>query len=151
MPYMAHLLSAGIITLSWNKITLEKRNLDTMKIIGYISQSVINILAIDMKPNTPVYIGESNIEHIKSRHPYEYEKYYPDIGDIINSPDYAGINPKDGSLLFVKLYKIEREFIRVAVRVTSGGKCFAKTLHSLSTCNAERYIEKGTLKKLDID
>ena len=30
-------------------------------------------------------------------------------------------------------------------------KCYAKTLHLLSTCNAERYIEKGTLKKLDIN
>ena len=120
-----------------------------MEIIGYISQAVIKTLDLKISPNTQVFIGESNIEHIKSRHPYEYEQYYQDIGLIINSPDYVGLNPKDDSILFVKLYKVNGEFIRVAVKITSGGKCFAKTLHSLSTCIAERYIEKGTLKRLD--
>lgn len=122
-----------------------------MEIIGCISQSVIKILNLKIQPNTPVYIGESNIEHIKSRHPYEYDKYYRDIGLIINSPDYVGINPKDSSILFVKLYETDAEYIRVAVKITSKGKLFAKTLHSLSTCNTERYLKKGTLKKLDIN
>ena len=120
-----------------------------MEIVGYISQSVIKRLHLEMEPNTPVFIGESNIEHIKSRHPYEYDKYYKDISVIINAPDYVGQSPKDGSILFVKLYKIDGEYVRVAVKITPGGKCFAKTLHLLSTCNAERYLEKGTLKKLD--
>ena len=120
-----------------------------MEIIGYISQAVIELLDLPLKPDIPVFIGESNIEHIKNRHPYEYDKYYKDIGTIINFPDYVGLNPKDGSILFVKLYKINDDYIRVAVKITSSGKSFAKTLHSLSTCNAERYIEKGTLKKLD--
>ena len=122
-----------------------------MKPIAYISQMVIDILELDLAPNTPVFIGETNLEHIKNRHPYEYERYLPDIGLIINSPDYVGLNPKDASILFVKLYDVNGEYVRVAVRITSGGKCYAKTLHLLSTCNAERYIEKGTLKKLDIN
>jgi len=120
-----------------------------MKPIGFISKPIVDLLKLDIEPATPVYIGETNIEHIKNRHPYEYEKYFSDIGLIINSPDYVGISPKDASILFVKLYEIQGEFIRVAVKITSNGKCFAKTLHLLSTCNAERYIEKGTLKKLD--
>lgn len=122
-----------------------------MKPIAHISREVIDILELDIVPNTPVFIGETNLEHIKSRHPYEYDKYLPDIGNIINQPDYVGLSRKDSSILFVKLYEINGEYIRVAVRITSGGKCYAKTLHLLSTCNAERYIEKGTLKKLDIN
>ena len=125
--------------------------MDTVKPIAYISQIVIDILELDLAPNTPVFIGETNLEHIKNRHPYEYERYLPDIGLIISSPDYVGLNPKDASILFVKLYEVNGEYVRVAVRITSGGKCYAKTLHLLSTCNAERYIEKGTLKKLDIN
>lgn len=120
-----------------------------MEIIGYISKSVIEILDLDLVPNTPVFIGESNIQHIQNRHPYEYDKYYKDISTIINTPDYIGINPKDNSILFVKLYKTDKEYVRIAVKITSSGKCFAKTLHSLSTCNAERYLKKGTLKRLD--
>ncbi|MCM1097827.1 MAG: PBECR2 nuclease fold domain-containing protein [Ruminococcus flavefaciens] len=119
-----------------------------MEIIGYITQSVIDILDLELAPNTPVFIGETNIEHIKSRHPYEYDKYFKDIGAIIEKPDYIGKNPKDSSILFVKLYRLYGDYIRVAVKVTANGRCFAKTLHALSTCNAERYIEKGTLKSL---
>ena len=121
-----------------------------MKPIAHISQKVIDILRLDISPNTPVFIGKANLEHIKNRHLYEYEKYLPDLGLIINFPDYVGLSPKDNSILFVKLYKIDGEYVRVAVRITSGGKCYAKTLHLLSTCNAERYIQKGTLKKLDM-
>lgn len=117
--------------------------------IAFIKKEIIDLLKLDLLPDTPVYIGETNLEHIKNRHPYEYEKYLPDIGVIINSPDYVGLSPKDSSILFVKLYEVQGEYIRVAVRITSGGKCYAKTLHLLSTCNTERYIEKGTLKKLD--
>lgn len=120
-----------------------------MQVIGYISQLVIDTLNLKIRPNTPVFIGQSNIDHIKNRHPYEYDRYYKDIGMIINSPDYVGINPRDDSILFVKLYKVQGEYVRVAVKIISSGKCFAKTLHSLSTCNAERYLKKGTLKKLD--
>ncbi|MDE6064081.1 MAG: hypothetical protein K2G20_05810 [Lachnospiraceae bacterium] len=121
-----------------------------MEVVGHISQSVIDILGLKMASNAPVFIGETNIEHIKNRHPYEYDKYFIEIGTIIDSPDYVGLNPKDSSILFVKLFELHGEYIRVAVKVSSEGRCFAKTMHLLSTCNAERYIEKGTLKKLDI-
>lgn len=97
---------------------------------------------------TPIYIGPSNIEYIKSRHPYEYEKYFPYIGDIISAPSYVGKNPSDESITFVKFYQTGEEYVRVAVRETTNGTAFAKTLHLLSTANAERYIEKGTLKIL---
>lgn len=114
--------------------------------IAHISKKVVDILGLDIDPDTPVFIGESNLEHIKARHPYEYDKYLPDIGLIIDSPDYVGF--KDSSVLFVKLYEVNGEYIRVAVRIAAGKRCYAKTLHLLSTCNAERYIEKGTLKSL---
>ena len=119
------------------------------EIVGHFSQEVIDLLGLDIDAGTPIYIGETNIEHIRSRHSYEYEKYFPNLEEIIASPDYVGTNPKDESIGYVKLYKIGSEYIRVAVRITPKGTAFVKSLHLLSTCNAERYIERGTLKKLD--
>ena len=116
--------------------------------IGSFSQEVIELLELKINAGTPIYIGTSNIEHIKSRHPYEYEKYFPYISDIISTPNYVGKNPTDGSIAFVKFFQIGEEYVRVAVRITTNGTAFAKTLHLLSTANAERYIEKGTLKTL---
>ncbi len=117
--------------------------------IGEFSSNVIQLLDLDIPIGTPIYIGKSNIAHIKSRHPYEYEKYFGDIEEIINTPDYIGKNPHDSSVLFIRLYEVCGEYIRVAVKVNPYGTCYVKTLHLLSTCNAKRYIEKGTLKKLD--
>lgn len=65
--------------------------------IGSFSQKVIELLQLDITVGTPIYIGSSNVEHIKSRHLYEYDKYFPYISDIISTPDYVGeillINP----------------------------------------------------------
>ena len=68
-----------------------------MEIVGYISQSVIETLGLELKPNTPVFIGESNIDHIKSRHPYEYAVYYkPEFPKISGSTLNSGstLTPK---------------------------------------------------------
>lgn len=58
-----------------------------MKPVAFIPKTAIGILEFKISPNTPVFIGETNIEHIKSRYPYEYEKYFPDIGQIIATQD----------------------------------------------------------------
>lgn len=120
-----------------------------MRKVGYFSKEIVDLLNLDIEYDTPILIGKSNIDHIKNRHPYEYDKYFDSIEDILSSPDYVGRNPKDNSVAYVKEYQLDSEFIRVAVRVTPDKKCYAKTLHLLSTCNAERYIQKGTLIKLD--
>lgn len=126
----------------------ERRVILKKQKIGSFSQEVIELLELDIDTGAPIYIGSSNIEHIKNRHPYEYEKYFPYISDIISNPNYVGKNPSDESITYVKFYQTGEEYVRVAVRVTMNGTAFAKTLHLLSTVNAERYIEKGTLKTL---
>ena len=127
----------------------REEDLYDMKQIGCFRQNVINLLNLNIKAETPIFIGESNMEHIKNRHPYEYEQYLPRIEEIIEEPDYVGQNPSDNSISFVKIYQLGSEYVRVAVRITSRGIPFVKSLHLLSSYNAERYIEKGTLKKLD--
>lgn len=119
-----------------------------MELLGYIKQEIIDLLELkDVAADTPIYIGPTNIDHIKNRHPYEYDKYYSCAEEILNEPDYVGLNK--GSITYVKLYKTASEYVRVAVRVSTSGCAYVKTLHILSTYNAENYIERGTLKKLD--
>lgn len=45
-----------------------------MKKIDCFTQEVIDLLELNLKVDTPIFIGTSNIEHIKNRHPSEYEK-----------------------------------------------------------------------------
>ena len=78
----------------------------------------------------------------------EYDKYRSDVSAIIEYPDYVGISPHDNSVMYVKEYIDAGEYVRIGVKVAGSGKYFVRTLHLLSTYNAERYLEKGTLKRL---
>lgn len=120
-----------------------------MQLVGRFCKKVIDLLNLSIEVDTPIYIGSVNESHMRNRHEYEYDKYYKDISTIIGQPDYVGINPHDNSVMYVKEYKEAGEYIRVGVKVTCNGTYFARTLHLLSTYNAERYIKKGTLKKID--
>lgn len=119
-----------------------------IKQIGSFTEEIIRLLKIDVAPGTPIFIGDTNIEHIKKRHPLEYEMYFPHIEEIIAAPDFVGQSPSDQSIAFVKIFQLGNEYIRVAVKINPNGRAYVKTLHLLSTCNAERYIEKGTYKKV---
>jgi len=118
-------------------------------IVGRFRKNIIKLLNLTIEDGTPIYIGEINRNHMKSRHPYEYDKYYEEITNILDCPDYVGINPHDNSVMYVKEFEEAGEHIRVGVKVSSGGTHFARTLHLLSSCNAEKYIEKGTLIRVD--
>ncbi|MBE5881216.1 MAG: transposase [Lachnospiraceae bacterium] len=120
-----------------------------MEQVGKLSTDIINLLNLNIAPNTPILIGDSNIDHIKARHPYEYDMYYDRIPEILETPDFVGINPNNNSIQFVKFFYVVNEYIRVAVKISTNKMCFVKSMHLLSTFNAERYIQKGTLKKLD--
>ncbi len=55
--------------------------------------SIVNLQTFRHPYILPVYLGDVNINHIKNKHPYEYECYFDCIEEIMNNPDYYGINP----------------------------------------------------------
>ena len=120
-----------------------------MDLIGCFRKEIIDLLQLSIQENTPIYIGEVNEIHMKKRHEYEYDKYRSDLSMILEHPDYVGINPHDNSIMYVKEYEEAGEYIRVGIKITLSGTYFVRTLHLLSSYNAERYIQKGTLKKVD--
>lgn len=115
--------------------------------IGVINESVINKLGLTCQIDTPIFIGDSNIEHMQNTHEYEYEVYGSEIDVIISQPDYIGLN-KDGSIEYVKDYlTANNEYVKLAVRVTGSGQYFARTLYVLNTKRVNDFIAKGALIK----
>ena len=119
-----------------------------MRKIGEFTKTIIDLLGLDIDEGTPIYIGESNISHMKERHQYEFELYFPHIEEILRAPDYVGFNSKHGSIDFVKVFQIGNDHVQVSVKVTASGTYFARTLFVLMTYKAERFIENGTLKRV---
>lgn len=117
-----------------------------MRIIGIINEKIITLLGLQIEANTPIMIGASNIEHMKNKHPDDYNKYKDEIKNILDNPDYIGCNPSDGSIEYVKEYLIDNEYVKVAVRVSSKNKYYARTIYTLNNNRVINYIAKGTLK-----
>ncbi len=119
-----------------------------MKQVGMISSQVINVLGLNIPVGTPIFIGTSNIAHMQNSHPADYAKYGANISDILSSPDYVRVNQKDNSIEYVKEYKVDGDFVKVAVRVSSGGNFYARSLYILNSNRVQSFIAKGTLKKI---
>lgn len=66
----------------------------------------------------------------------------------MGNPDYVGLNTKDESIEYVKEYKVDDEYVKVAVRVSGNRNYFARSIYVLNKTRVKNFITKGTLKKL---
>ena len=118
------------------------------KKVGEFSQHVIDLLGLNIEAGTPIYIADSNIEHMRSCHPEDFERYFDKIERILEKPTYVGQNPKDDSVEFVKEYQIDGNFVKVAVRISAGNQYYTRSLYVLNPTRVRLYFAKGTLKEV---
>lgn len=119
------------------------------KKIGTFSAKIIETLELDIPVGTPIFIADSNIEHMKTSHPNDFQKYGSELENIIADPDYVGINAKDDSIEFTKEFYINGDYVKVAVRVSTRNIYYARSMYVLNPKRVKNFIAKGTLKKLD--
>ena len=115
--------------------------------VGEVSTEVAALLGQNHLARKPIYLGPTNVAHMQSSHPTDYAKYGAQLGTILASPDYVGVNQKDGSLEYVKEFLVENEYVKVAVRVSMNGQLFARSLYILNNNRVRNFIAKGTLIK----
>ncbi len=117
--------------------------------VGVFTANILNCIpSMSIDEGTPIYLGDSNIEHMKSSHPDDYSKYGTDIELILSNPDYIGINKNDSSIEFVKEYIMNDEYVKVAVRISMNNNYYARSIYTLNNSRVRNFIEKGTLIKL---
>ncbi len=109
--------------------------------IGKITKEVIKILRLEYKEELPIFIGESNVNHIKQRHQKDFEIYGSEIKDIIKNPTYLARNEKKQSIEFIKRYKIKNDFVLVAVRVSKNNVNFVRTMYVMDSKKVKKYFE----------
>jgi hypothetical protein len=119
-----------------------------IKKVGEITEQVISVLGLDVKAGSAILIGETNVRHIKSKHSRDYEKYGKRIKDILLSPDYVGINPKDASIEYIKEFEINGAYVKVAVRVSSRGTHFVRSMYAVNANRVKNFAAKGMVKSL---
>jgi len=116
--------------------------------VGELSQAVIDALGLNLKSGRAILLGETNIRHMLGKHPAAYHRYAHAMPDILAAPDYVGLNPKDGSIEYVREFLLDGEFVKVAVRVSGSGNLYARSMYVLNRQRVQNFIDNGTLKKL---
>lgn len=111
------------------------------KQIGKITTKISKILDLGYKEEIPIFIGEANIKHMKEEHPEDYEKYGKNIEDIIKNPTYLARNEKKKSIEFIKEYKIDNDFVLIAVRVSNNNVHFARTMYVMADEKVKKYFK----------
>lgn len=113
--------------------------------VGKLDNRIFSALKLDIPENTTVFIGQTNIDHIKTKHLSDLQKYGDQITSIIENPDYVGINKKDSSIECVKEFMFNGDYVKVAVRLSSSGLWFARSIYVLNTRRVNNFIKNGTL------
>lgn len=117
--------------------------------VGALSAHIISLLGLSgLQIGQPIYLGESNILHMKSWHASDYERYGSFIPDILSSPDYVGQNPSDGSIEYVKQFSIGNDYVKVAVRLSGNHILYARSLYVMNSKRVHNFTQKGSLKKV---
>ncbi len=119
---------------------------DHAKQVGILKQHVIDLLGLDQSAGKSILLGETNISHMMSRHPRDYELYGQCISEILSEPDYVALSEKDGSIEYVKEMQLDTIYVKVAVRVSLKGQLYVRSLYRLNVNRVKNFIEKGTLK-----
>ena len=114
---------------------------NSQKLVGRITPQIA-MIAGNVSDGDPIYIGTGNIEHIKTKHPREYQLYFSYLEDILNNPDYININTHDGSIRYLKVLA---ENVVVGVRVSANGVAFARTLYLFNQSRFDKYLKNGDL------
>lgn len=117
------------------------------KQIGKVTRKIIKILNLKYDKEEPIFIGEANIAHMKEEHPEDFKKYGANIEDIIKNPTYLARNEKKKSIEFIKEYKIDNEYVLVAVRVSNNNVHFARTMYVMADEKVKKYFEHNYFYK----
>lgn len=117
------------------------------KQIGKVSNKIIHILGLNYLKEEPIFIGDSNLSHMANEHPQDFKKYGTDIEDIIKNPTYLARNEKKKSIEFIKEYKVDNDFVLVAVRVSNKNVHFARTMYVMSGEKVEKYFKHNYFYK----
>lgn len=118
------------------------------KKVGVLDKRVCDILGLTISPGTPILMGLTNVEHMKSSHPEDFEKYFSELENILAKPDYLNQHPKDGSIQYIKVFDAH---VMAVVRVSSTGVFFARSIFEMSDQKLQTYRKKNLLKKYHVD
>lgn len=117
------------------------------KKIGKVGKSMVISNKLKMPAETPIYLSRSNECHIKNKHKYAYDKHFKDLPQIIENPDFVGVNNQNLSLDYYKKIDGCNYYLKVPSRGTNiNNTQFARTMYPISNKKMLQLYESGNVK-----
>lgn len=87
-----------------------------VKYLGKLNKNLYSVVTSDIQSDK-VIITEERIEHIKERHPNDYERFVKYIPEIIANPDYIIEANKPHTAVILKEIESEGERFKLILRL----------------------------------
>lgn len=115
--------------------------------VGKYKREFNTILGIDIAPKE-IYRSKGLPAHmLKSKHT-KCLKYIDYIPDIINNPDYIGINPNERETESIELIKQYKDNVMIGIKVDKNKDyLYVSTMHDIQESKIKRRLHSGRIKK----
>ena len=97
--------------------TNDKEEVD-VHIVGKIDKNIYKCITEDIVTDE-VIITDNQIEHIKIRHPNDFERFSSYFGEIVKNPDYIVETKKPKTALILKEIQSENEVFKTVLRLVT--------------------------------
>lgn len=98
--------------------TKEKSEVPPLHYIGKIDKEIYSCITKDIRTDE-VIITDMQIQHIKDRHPNDYERYNKYFAHIVANPDYIIEANRENTALILKEIQSESECFKTVLRLST--------------------------------
>lgn len=98
------------------KATKAGAGVQDVHFVGKIDREIYKCVTEDIRTDE-VIITDERIQHIKERHPNDYERYFNYIPSVISNPDYIIETEKHSTAVLLKEVKSANEKFKLILRI----------------------------------
>ena len=109
---VAESLQSATMGISENKGNVEVHT------VGKIDREIYKCITADIRTDE-VIITDNQIQHIKIRHPNDYERFSEYFGEIVSNPDFIVETSKPNTALILKEIFAENEQFKTVLRLAT--------------------------------
>ena len=111
-----------------------------MQYIGKIDKNKFAAISKDIT-GEDVVLTDKQVEHIKERHPNDYERYFKYIKEIVENPDYIIRDSKPNTGFLLKVFWKEEKRFQLILRLHTGDdiKGYKNSIITFLKINKKKY------------
>lgn len=118
--------------------------------VGKYNLRFNEILGLDIN-ELDIYRSKGLPAHMLKRRHFKCLKYIDYIPEIIENPDYIGVNPNE-QVTSIELVKRYDDNVMIGIKLdTDGNYLYVSTMHDIQESKISRRLYSGRLREFSID